>query len=147
MKVILIVLSLSLCLNSFSQLNLDSLDKANAKKIKLSGGYITKALIELDSTILLRADMKRDHRFYGYDQPNVIAKRLILFSIFTNDVEHNPYGCKYGAYYETSGLDSLALRFVSRKSNFIQTKLIRSESKGETIAYIYFENKWFEFEK
>ncbi len=147
MKSILLSLFLGLCLSSLSQRNLDSLDTANAKMVRLSGGYITKAIIEKDSTIWLRADMKRDHRFFGYEKPAVTSRRLILFSIFTNDVENNPFGCVYGSYYQTAGWgDSLRLKFVARNGNFIRARLIKTDIDRIMIADMYFENKWLKFE-
>jgi hypothetical protein len=146
MKSILLLLFFGLYLNSFSQRNLDSLDKANFRAVSLSGGYISKATIEKDSTIWLRADIRRDHRFFGYEKPGVSSRRLILFSIFTNDVENNPFGCTYGSYYDTNGLDdSLKLKFVSRIGNFIRAQLIKADTDRPLIADIFFENKWLKF--
>ena len=69
--------------------------------------HMKKALIEKDSTIFLFADMKRDHRIYGYKKKDIYSTKMILFSIFTNDVENNPSDCKYGAYYDTNWMSDL----------------------------------------
>jgi len=147
MKSLFIIFLLSLSLNSFSQRNLDSLDKANRKSIELTGSFVTKAMVDTDNIIWLKADIKRDHRFFGYEKPNTKSKRLILFSILTNDVEDNPFGCTFGAFYETAGLDSLGLIFESNKGSFIKTKLVRPDFNNTVISYIFFERKWFTFKK
>lgn len=144
MKSLLIIATLLLFLKSYSQLNTDSLDKANAGMIRSSGKYITKARIEADSSIWLQANIRLDHRFFGYAKPDIHSKRLILFSVFTNDVEHNPFGCRYGSYYETSGMaDSLKLVFAGYTGNFIRAKLVNTSQDDQEITSIYFEKKWF----
>jgi hypothetical protein len=127
-------------------IKLDSLDRANNESVLASGNNITKAYVYLkgaDSTINLTANIKRDHRFFGYSEPNLKSERLILFSIFTNDVKDNPFGCKLGAYYETSGLQSIALKYNATIGDFIKAT---ATDKLNNATTIYFEKKWIEFE-
>ncbi|PTT00908.1 hypothetical protein DBR11_08700 [Pedobacter sp. HMWF019] len=124
---------------------LDSIEKTNNASVIASGDDVTKAYVYLhggDSTINLTAYMRKDHRFFGYAAPDVTSERLILFSIFTDDVQNNPFGCKLGAYYETR-MDSLTLKYVSTKGNFIQAKAINKTNQSTTV---YFEKKWIDFE-
>ncbi len=127
---------------------LDSIDQANTESI-LESDELTKAQVNLstaDSTIHLRANIRVDHRFFGYEKPNIQSKKLLLFSIFTNDVQNNPFQLKFGAYYETSGLDNkgLKLKYLRTKDDFIEAELI--DSSGYSVATIYFEKKWVDIE-
>lgn len=147
MKLILIYIMLILPGWAFSQVNLDSLDKANSAAVKYSYGHRNIPRISYsDSSITLYSDIRSDHRFFGYEKPDVSSKRLILFSIFTNDVENNPFNCRYGAFYETSGMNPKQLRYVSRSKNFIKTRFIDPQQPSAQI-YIFFEAKWFRWEK
>jgi hypothetical protein len=124
---------------------LDSIEKTNNASVIASGDDVTKAYVHLhggDSTINLTAYMRKDHRFFGYATPDVTSERLILFSIFTDDVQNNPFGCKLGAYYDTR-IDSLTLKYVSTKGNFVQAKAVDKTNQSTTV---YFEKKWIDFE-
>jgi len=124
---------------------LDSIEKTNNASVIASGDDVTKAYVYLhggDSTINLTAYMRKDHRFFGYAAPDVTSERLILFSIFTDDVQNNPFGCKLGAYYETR-MDSLTLKYVSTKGNFVKAKAFDKAKQSTTV---YFEKKWIDFE-
>ena len=103
---------------------LDSIDQANRESVVASGDYITKAFVFLrdgDSTINLIANIKKDHRIFGYAKPDIDSERLLLLSVFTNDVENNPFECKLGAYYDTYGMGELTLKCVSTTGNFVQS--------------------------
>jgi len=84
-------------------------------------GYVDKRT----SVFGLTANMREDHRIFGYSRPDTTAQKLILFSIFTTDVKGNPYRCPLGSYYETSGLpDGDRIKAVSRKGRFVQLQYI-----------------------
>ena len=107
---------------------LDSVDQANAKSVQQSD-EVTKAYVNLsskDSTIRLQANIRLDHRFFGYEEADTQSTKLLLFSIFTNDVEHNPFQLKLGAYYDTSGLESkgLKLKYAGLKGDFVAAKIM-----------------------
>jgi hypothetical protein len=94
--------------NSINTTLLDSVDKANNESVITSGDNITKAYVSAsDSSISLASNMRQDHRIFGYEKPDTKSKRLLLLSVFTNDVENNPFGCELGAYYDTSGMEGL----------------------------------------
>src|SRR4051794_23563138 len=81
----------------------DSTDKANANTIASDKEDINKAMVSLkDSLLSISPDKFRDHRFFGYSKPDIHSRRMILFSIFTNDVEGNPYHLPYGSFYQSS---------------------------------------------
>ena len=125
---------------------LDSTGKVNNERIVASGGNITKAFVFLkqgDSTIHLTANTKLDHRIFGYAKPDIQSERLLLLSIFTDDVEDNPYGCKLGAYYDTGGMGGLRLEYNSIIGNFVKATGVDKTNKLTTI---YFERKWIDFE-
>lgn len=146
MKQFLPVVILLLSLDASGQLNRDSLDAANAKAVSADPGFIQKAYISTDSTIWLIANMRKDHRFFGYEKANTNSTKLILFSIFTNDVAGNPYQLQYGAFYQTSGMENRLLKYVSTEGKFIQAHLL-DEKTGSVISEMYFDRKWFEFDK
>jgi hypothetical protein len=126
--------------------NLDSIEKENNESILASGDNITKAFVFLkdgDSSINLTANIRQDHRIFGYAKPDIKSERLLLLSVFTNDVENNPFGCKFGAYYDTNGMDELTLKYNSTSGNFVKASAIDKANNSTTI---YFEKKWIELE-
>jgi hypothetical protein len=126
--------------------NLDSIEKENNESILASGDNITKAFVFLkdgDSSINLTANIRQDHRIFGYAKPDIKSERLLLLSVFTNDVENNPFGCKFGAYYDTNGMDELILKYNSTSGNFVKASAIDKANNSTTI---YFEKKWIELE-
>jgi hypothetical protein len=126
--------------------NLDSIEKENNENVIASGDNITKAFVFLndgDSTIHLTANMKQDHRIFGFAKPDIKSERLLLLSVFTNDVENNPFGCKLGAYYDTSGMGDITLKYISTIGNFVKASAIDKSTLATTV---YFEKKWIEIE-
>ena len=124
---------------------LDSIEKVNNERIIASGVDITKAIVFLkegDSAINLIANIRQDHRFFGYAKPDIKSERLLLLSVFTDDVENNPFGCKLGAYYETAGMGELTLKFISSNGNFVKAVAIDKTNKS---TIVYFEKKVIEF--
>lgn len=127
---------------------LDSIEQANAKSVQESD-EVTKAYVNLsskDSIIRLHSNIRLDHRFFGYEEADTHSTKLLLFSIFTNDVKDNPFQLKLGAYYDTSGLDSkgLKLKYVGTKGDFVEAKFI--DATDIPVCNIYFEKKWIEIE-
>lgn len=86
--------------------------------------------------------MRQDHRIFGYAKPDLNSDRLFLLSVFTNDVQDNPFQCKLGAYYETIGMKDLTIKYVSTIGNFVKAKATDNQNRATTI---YFEKKWIEF--
>jgi len=125
---------------------LDSIETANNKSVDESKDNLTKAFVLLsngDSTIHLTANIRRDHRFFGYAKPDITSERLLLFSVFTSDVENNPFGCKLGAYYDTSSIRDFTLKYTSQKGSFIQASAI--DTSGQ-LTVLYFDKKWIVLE-
>ena len=85
--------------------------------------------------------MKKDHRIFGYEKPNLASKKLLLFSIFTNDVSDNPFGFPLGAYYDTMEVQ-FSIKYLNDDGNFIKTILL--EEGKQTI--IYFDKKWIQLD-
>lgn len=108
--------------------------------------YLTKATVSLstgDSTIDLVANIRKDHRIFGYAKPDTNSERLLVLSVFTDDVENNRHKCRLGAYYQTSGMEDLRLKYILRTKDFIKAEAI---DKSGGITPLYFEAKWIEFE-
>ncbi len=118
---------------------LDSINIENNKSIIDSKENITKGYIFNDSLFDIRADMKKDHRFFGYQKPNITSKKLILFSIFTNDIDGNPFKCELGSYYDMTDSEGLEIKYQKTQGDFIET-IISNENGEKTI--VYFEKKW-----
>lgn len=119
---------------------LDSIDFNNNKSILDSGENITKAYIYLqDSLFDLRADMRKDHRFFGYAKPDSTSKKLLIFSIFTDDVDNNPFGYELGAHYDMTDTNGLQIKYHGSVGDFIKT--IASDEEGKN-TILYFNKKW-----
>ena len=142
-------LSLCSCSNSGSQSKssqqLDSLQYNNARSSWLdTKPENTKAYINLqDSSFSMRADMKKDHKFYGFANADTNSTPLILFSIFTSDVDGNPEALSLGSFYDTQDAEEagIILKLESRGNSFSKFLIIGKENNS-----VYFENKHLIFE-
>jgi hypothetical protein len=127
-------------------IQLDTLDLSNVDGINAEDEYVTKAFVMLrsgDSTINLMSNIQKDHRIFGYAKPDLKSEKLLLLSVYTNDVEHNPYGCKLGAYYDTGGMGDLILKYIKVTGKFVQAI---ATDKANHSTTLYFEKKWIEFD-
>jgi hypothetical protein len=123
----------------------DSIDKANANAIALDNADVNRATISLKDSILLISSSKfRDHRFFGYSKPDIHSKRMVLFSIFTNDVEGNPYHLPYGAFYNSNDMESIQVKYFNDEGAFAKFTILKNNKPQDTV---YIEKKWIEFEK
>lgn len=123
----------------------DSIDKANAATIASANDDVNKARVSLEDSILsITYNKFSDHRIFGYAKPDIHSKKMLLLSVFTNDVEGNPYKLPYGAYYQSSDMDSLQLKYVADEGVFSKFLLLKSNTPQDT-AYI--EKRWIDFEK
>ncbi|MFN8246278.1 MAG: hypothetical protein U0T56_07855 [Ferruginibacter sp.] len=95
-----------------------------------------------DNSVWLESDIKLDHRFFGYEKPDTTSGKLILFSVFTPDVEDNPYHCPLGAYYGMSGVPG-KLHSMARQGSFVKIRYSANDGSGP--KYFYFEKKWVQF--
>lgn len=70
---------------------------------------------------------------------------MILFSVFTDDVQDNPFQCAYGAYYENGeSSNSYDLKLLSEEGNFMKVLLLKEE---RPVDVVYMEKKWIETDK
>lgn len=112
--------------------------------VEIDETNIQKATISLeDSLIWIKANMRLDHRIFGYEKPNLNSKKMLLISIFTTDVDKNPFNCEYGAYYESDEMQDIKLKFKENLGQFAKLELFKENQS----KIIYFENKWLEFEE
>jgi hypothetical protein len=110
-------------------------DSGNKNSEEVNTAYVF--LSEGDSTFQITANMKLDHHFFGYAAPNLNSEKLILFSIFTDEVDSNPNNCRLGAYYDTNGLQDFSLKYSTTDGDFIKVIATRNKIKTE----LYFEKK------
>ncbi len=121
---------------------IDSIDLAHAQSVRRSGDQISKAYVS-DGLLYLNANMKKDHRIFGYAQPDTLSQRLFLLSVFTNDVENNPFKLPVGAHYELSIYSQLRIKYQSHDDRFV--KAVATDSVGKKTT-LFFEKKWVELE-
>jgi uncharacterized protein YecT (DUF1311 family) len=105
---------------------------------------LTKAFIAADSSVWVIPNIRKDHRIFGYQEPNLNSKRVILFSVFTNEVEGNPFVLKHRAYYGTDGMEQMSLKFMATRSRFIEVAILKN---GEFLDMVYFEENDVQFEQ
>ena len=123
---------------------LDSIDFTNNQTIINDEEYINKVVVSLsDSTIFLSANMKLDHRIFGYSKPNTQSKKLLLLSIFTNDVENNPFKCELGAYYDTNRMENMDLKFIQSIKDFVEVTVF--DHNSNKVTTVYFEKRFIDF--
>lgn len=106
--------------------------------------YMGKAFIAKDSSVVLNANMKKDHRIFGYKKKDIYSEKMILLSIFTNEVENNPFDCEYGAYYDTSGMDELSLKYLATEGEFFRVAVLKNDRK---IDEVFMLKNRFDLEK
>jgi len=125
----------------------DSIDYVNNQIIISDGekGFNKAFIILSDSAIFLTTNKTLDHRIFGFAEPSKKSKRLLLLSIFTSDVETNPFNCELGAYYDTSGMQNMKIKYISRSKDFIKALVIETNTGKHTT--IFFERKCVEFMK
>lgn len=124
--------------------SLEKIEQENNESVISSGDNVTKASISLsDSSISLTANIRKDHRVFGYAKPDTKSERLLLLSVFTKDVEGNPFNCELGSYYDTGGIENLTLKYIESVGEFVKAVAIDKSGKRTDL---YFEKKWVEFE-
>lgn len=89
--------------------------------------YKQKATITSYGFMQLAANMKKDHRIFGYKEMDTSSEKMILFSIFTNEVKNNPFDCKYGAYYETFDVEDVAFKYMSTQGDFVKIGILKND--------------------
>ncbi len=87
-----------------------------------------------DSLFWVSGEIKCDYRIFGYATPNINSKKLILFSVFTKDVEGNPYGCQHGSYYTSSEFEDKEIKYLKDTGDFVKT-IFRSDKNTSVIFF------------
>jgi hypothetical protein len=108
-------------------------------KERLGKAYISTR----DSNILAGGNINSDYRIFGYQQPNIHSKKMILISVFTTDVEGNPFQCPYGATYSLRGMDSIGLKYIASENAFISASVITNKKSIDTV---FIEKRWTEID-
>lgn len=97
-----------------------------------------------DSVFHVYNNIRADYRIIGYESPDTNSKKMVLFSVFTSDVEGNPFHCPYGSYYDSGSPIELVIKYTGEQGSFIVASISGGSKKPATI---YFEKKWVEFEE
>lgn len=110
----------------------------------LNKDALNKIWINSDSILQLNSEIRKDHRIFGFLRPDTTSRKLILFSVFTNEVENNPFQCQYGSYYSIENfIQKFTLKYENEEGNFFKAEITDSLGHRENI---YFEKKWLELE-
>lgn len=118
----------------------------NYKDTQMNEEFFQKAVIDLrDSSLNVYQNIRADYRIFGYQKPDTNSKKVIFFSVFTSDVENNPYQCVYGSYYHSGAMADTKIKYVKNNGNFVEAHLIKENQILP--APIYFLKNWVEFEK
>ncbi len=102
-----------------------------------------KAQIKNHKYLTLISDIKSDYRLIGYELPDANARKLLLISVYTNEVKYNPMNCKYGSYYNTESMGNRKLKWIEDLGDF--QKLILTED-SQTLDTLYVESEYVEFD-
>ena len=97
-----------------------------------------------DSSTSLFANMQSNHTFYGYAKPDTNSKRLILFSIFTSEVENDKDSCLYGAHYSDTSLGKKHLKYIKNFKDFGEFQFLDNTTIIDTI---FFRKENFKFDE
>ena len=123
-----------------------SIDRENAGIIAADGDFIVRATIsEADSNLEIQSRLGpgyQDYRIFGYEKPDSNSRRMILISIFTKDVEGNPFDCPFGAYYDTYALKTtqqMELKYLSTEGAFIKAAIVKNDQQ---LQEVYIARKW-----
>lgn len=102
--------------------------------------------IKKNGEVYLYQAPRRDHRMFGYEKPDVNSKKLILFSIFTKDVNGNPFAMPLGSYYDVFEMEKKQqayLKYIKTKKRFVEMELVKDSCKTK----LYFLKKYTRFDK
>ncbi len=105
-----------------------------------------KATITKKGIIWMEISKTNDYRIIGYQNPNTGSQKMILMSSFTNEVEDNPFGCKYGSYYDSGFMEDsgFLLMYKSDEGEFIKVTLLKDDVETDEL---FMEKRLFETDK
>lgn len=122
----------------------DTLKKQRYVPPEISEEAIQKAVIyRRDSSFHVFNNIRADYRIIGYALPDTNSRKMVLFSVFTSDVEGNLFQCPYGSYYDSAQGDKLVIKYTGERGSFIVAN-ISGENKQP--ATVYIQKKWVEFD-
>jgi len=123
---------------------LETLKKSVDTVPEINEELMQRAIIsKTDSSFHVYSNIRADYRIIGYQFPVLTSKKLVLFSVFTTDVQDNPHRCTYGSYYGSPNQDELLIKYTGDAGSFVQAKISRDLEEASTV---YFEKRWVEFE-
>jgi hypothetical protein len=96
-----------------------------------------------DSLISIYQSWEKDFRIFGYKLPNEKSEKLILFSPFTDEVENNPFQCKFGSHYDYVSFKP-KMKFIKYENDFAKIKILDSTFVPN---FFFIQKKWIEFEE
>lgn len=144
-KLILLMFIFSLAdINAQTKYDLKKIETENQKSVdEATPDFLNFMWISKNGEAHLYSDIKKDHRIFGYEKPYANSKKLILFSVFTNEVEGNPFRCPFGSYYETAAMKNIQLKYLKTKGSFAEMELTKD---GKSVL-VYFLKKYIKFTK
>ena len=86
---------------------------------------------------------EKDFRIFGCKLPNAKSEKLILFSPFTDEVENNPFQCKFGSHYDYVSFKP-KMKFIKYENDFAKIKILDSTFVPN---FFFIQKKWIEFEE
>lgn len=95
-----------------------------------------------DSSLNIFENIRADYKIFGYQAPDTNSKKLLLVSVFTKDVEGNPYNCTYGSYYGSAAMQPVHMKYVKIKGAFVEANLIKDK---ELLTPVFFLKSCVEF--
>ena len=109
----------------------------------INDDFIQKAIVyRSDSSLNMFENIRADYKIFGYQAPDTNSRKLLLVSVFTKDVEGNPYNCEYGSYYGSNFMEGITIKYVKSTGNFVEANLI----KGKVVLTpIFIQKNWVEF--
>ncbi len=110
---------------------------------KTDPNSINKLTIKNDGSLFLHSDIKKDHRIFAYQFPDINSRKMFVLSVFTPDVKGNQLNYQYGAYYDTNGMRNkgIKLKYVNTDDDFVKVHVIKNKKVIDTV---YMLKKWFE---
>lgn len=120
----------------------DTLNKKKPKVVIHSSIYKFH-IRKKDSIITFPGVCCDAYRVFGYESPSLKSKKVILISVFTNEVKGNPFKLKFGSYYHVSDSDSITLKLITIEGPFAK---VNFKNHRNDKGVIYFEKEWLEFE-
>jgi len=68
---------------------------------------------------------------------------MILISVFSNEVEGNPFNCPLGSYYHSGSIEGMTLKYITTEGQFVKVKVNKTDGPQYVL---YIDKKWTEFE-